>query len=82
MAANVTVGSTTLSFAYDDAHQRTTLTSSSATTTYLNGPGNEEKFVSGSTTTWRDYVVADGAIVAERSNTAGTVSVVAPACRS
>lgn len=29
--------------------------------------------VSRSTTTWRDYIVADGQIVAERFNTAGTI---------
>ncbi len=51
---------------------------SAKTTSYFRDPvtgAYSEQYVSGHTTTWRDYIVAAGAIVAERFNTAGTVSV-------
>ena len=46
-------------------------------TDYLNDPVTgtmAEKYVSGSTTTWHDYIRADGGIAGERFNTAGTVT--------
>jgi hypothetical protein len=33
-----------------------------------------EKYVAGSTTTWRDIIKADGSIAGERFNTSGTVT--------
>ena len=88
MAASITQGTNTDCLTYDSEHQRitqvqTTATcaspgGSASTTTYLNDPmtgAKSEIFVSGSTTTRRDYMMADGQIVAERFNTAGTISV-------
>jgi RHS repeat-associated protein len=43
-------------------------------TTYLNGPAYSEKVVSGSTTTWNDYISADGQLVAVRFDSAGTAT--------
>ena len=79
MAASITEGTTTLGFVYGPEHERYEqcvggCTSPTTTTIYLNGPGNEEKVISGSTVTWRDYVSANGGIVAERFNTSGTVT--------
>ena len=79
MAATVAEGTTNIGFVYGPDHQRAEqcvggCTSPTATTLYLNGPGNEEKVTSGSSVTWNDYITANGAIVAERFNIAGTVS--------
>jgi RHS repeat-associated protein len=79
MAATVTEGTTTIGFVYGPDHQRAEqcvggCTNPTATTLYLNGPGNEEKVTSGSSVTWNDYITANGSIVAERFNIAGTVS--------
>ena len=88
MAASIVQGSTSDCLTYDSEHSRimqvqTTATcaspgSSALTTIYLNDPasgGMSEKFTSGATTTWRDYIAADNGLVAERFNTGGTVSV-------
>ncbi len=77
MAASIVEGSTTIALTYDSEHNRVVQTEPSGTTTYLNDPASgamEEEFVAGSTTTWRDYLMADGQIVALRSNTGGTVT--------
>ncbi len=70
MVAQITQGTTTVAFAYDSDHHRITQTiggSSPSTTTYLNALGAmSEKYVVGSTTTWRDYIQADGHIIAEK----------------
>ena len=80
MVASVVQGTTALCFTYGDGHDRVemdTRTSSctgtlSNTTTYLNDPVSgamSEKVVSGTTTTWHDYILVGGAIVAERNAT-------------
>jgi RHS repeat-associated protein len=87
MAASVADGGTTLCFTYDSEHKRTiqvqtTATcgapgSGASTTSYWNDPvtgAASEEYVSGTTTTWRDYITADGNIVVERFNTAGTIT--------
>jgi len=67
MADTITQGSSVYSFTYDDAHARITQVAPNLTTTYLNAmDGMEEKAVAGTTTTWNDYIKADGALVAER----------------
>ena len=73
MAATVTQGTTTDSFAYDDQHQRIsqTLTVSGGTTAtvYLNDPltgSMSEAVVSGATTQWHDYLMSGRSIAAER----------------
>jgi len=88
MATSVVQGSTSICLSYDSEHNRivqvqTTAScaspgSSASTTTYLNDSVSgsmSEKFVSGSSTTWRDYIAADNGLVAERFNTGGTVTV-------
>ena len=73
MADTITQGTTSVAFVYDSEHARIqqTLTTSSTTTvtTYLNDPASgamSEKAVTSGTTTWHDYILADGHIVAER----------------
>ncbi|HEV2365327.1 MAG TPA: FG-GAP-like repeat-containing protein [Caulobacteraceae bacterium] len=69
MAGSVVDGSKTLSFTYDSEHQRITQVAPEGTTLYLNDPTTgamSEAFVAGSTTTWRDYIKADGALVVVR----------------
>lgn len=67
-------------FAYDADYRRIKqcvpgCNTPTAVTTYLNALGGmSEKFVSGGTTTWRDYVVADGRLVALRAKTGTTVT--------
>ncbi|HEX3653753.1 MAG TPA: RHS repeat-associated core domain-containing protein [Rhizomicrobium sp.] len=68
--------------AYGDLHQRYKMctpdcTSPTSTTYYLYDPvtgGMSEKVVSGSNTTWNDYVAVDGQIVAARINTGSTAN--------
>lgn len=58
------------SFAYDSEHKRTEMSGSASTTYYLNEASTgamEEEVISGGTTTWNDYIVAGGKLVAERS---------------
>lgn len=69
MAASIVQGSTTVSFTYDSQHARVKMVAPSGTTYYLNDPATgtmSEKLVSGSNTTWHDYMAADGHIVAEK----------------
>jgi hypothetical protein len=79
--STITDGATSLALAYGAEHQRYKLcapscTSPASTTLYLYDPatgGMSEKVTSGSTVTWRDYIVADGQIVAVRSTPLGQV---------
>jgi len=65
---------------YDSEHTRITQVATGAsagTTVYLNDPASgamEEQFTAGATMTWRDYIQADGHMVAMRLNTAGSIS--------
>jgi YD repeat-containing protein len=74
MAATVTMGTASDAFTYDSAHNRVTSTLTGVgTVTYLNAlGGTSEKLVSGSATTWHDYVLGDGRIVAEKFSGAVT----------
>lgn len=78
MVAAIAQGSTTVALAYDDAHSRITqsVTSGGTTTstTYLNDPFSgtmSEKTVTGTTTTWHDYIPQGGGLVAERDTVVG-----------
>ena len=73
MADTITQGSSTFAFNYDSDHARIKQCDGSScatsTTYYLNDPASgamAEKFVSGGTTTWHDYLKVDGKIIAER----------------
>ncbi|HEX5324012.1 MAG TPA: RHS repeat-associated core domain-containing protein [Capsulimonadaceae bacterium] len=72
MAASVTEGTNTAALTYDSEHARVkqvTTGTAAGTTYYLNDPVTgtlEEELLSGSTTTWHDYIMADGRMVAER----------------
>ncbi len=82
MASSMTNGSTSVALGYGAWHGRYKMcapdcTTPSTTTYYLPDPATgaySEKVVSGATVTWRDYIVADGQIVALRSKTGATVS--------
>ena len=71
MAASITDGSNTAALTYDSGHARYKMVTTgvtAATTYYLNDPvsgATEEEVVSGGTTTWNDYVRADGKLLAE-----------------
>lgn len=73
MAATIAQGTTSAALVYDSLHSRVqqtlTVGSTATVTTYLNDPASgtmSEKSVVSGTTTWHDYVVADGKIVAEK----------------
>jgi RHS repeat-associated protein len=79
MVDTVSQGATSVSYTYDSAHQRQTQTltvnGTATTTAYLSDPASgamSEKVISGSTTTWSDYLLADGHFVAERFCTGAT----------
>jgi RHS repeat-associated protein len=82
MPATVTEGSTTSAFLYTGSHDRMqqcvpNCTSPTTTTYYLNDPVSgtlESEVVSGSTTTWQDFLTADGGIVAELFKTGTTTT--------
>ncbi len=82
MPATVTEGTTTSAFVYSTAHARMqqcvpNCTSPTTTTYYINDPATgsmEEEVVSGSTTTWHDFIIADGGIVAELFKTGSTTT--------
>jgi RHS repeat-associated protein len=82
MPATVTEGTTTSAFVYSTAHARMqqcvpNCTSPTTTTYYINDPATgsmEEEVVSGSTTTWHDFIIADGDIVAELFKTGSTTT--------
>ena len=75
MAASITQGSTSVGLAYGSEHQRYKMcnpncTSPTSTTLYLYDPatgGMSEKTGLGPGAIWRDYIIADGQIVAVRS---------------
>jgi RHS repeat-associated protein len=76
MADTITKGTMSVAFGYDSSHDRVsqtlTINSTTTVTTYLNDPftgAMSEKAVTGATTTWSDYVSADGRLVAQRSCT-------------
>jgi hypothetical protein len=83
MASSITQGATSIALAYGAWHSRYKMcapdcTTPTSTTYYLTDPatgGMSEKVVTGSSTTWKDYITAPGAgLVAVRSKTGSTVS--------
>ena len=72
MAALITDGANTAAFAYDPEHARYKMVTgglNAGTTYYLNDPSSgamEEKQIVAGVTTWRDYIMADGKLVAQR----------------
>ena len=75
MTSRIVQGTTTVTLSYDAEHARVKMTEGTAVTTYLNDPASgatSEKSVTGGVTTWRDYLMADGRIVAERFSGATT----------
>lgn len=76
MANTITQGSSVVSLAFDSEHSRVKMTAPSGTTYYLNDPATgvmSEKLVSGGSTTWHDYMLGDGRIVAEKFSGATSV---------
>src|SRR6185312_4411523 len=78
MVASITQGSTTIALTYDSDHQRIQqcvgVSCATSTTYYLNDPASSamsEQFVSGGTTTWRDFLSVGGHIIAERFSVVG-----------
>jgi len=75
MAGSIVQGGATIGLSYDSEHNRVVQTQGSTTTTYLNDPVSgamSEAVTSGGTTVWRDYIVADGGIVALRTTSPAT----------
>ncbi len=73
MAATITQGASSYAFSYDSEHQRIKQVAPGLTTLYLNAQGAmSEKLVGGSSTTWRDYIQADGKMVAQRDKVVST----------
>ena len=73
MAAQITQGTSSVNLTYDSEHarilQHRQFASTVEDTAYLNDPATgamEEHVVLAGTTTWRDYVQADGRVVAEK----------------
>lgn len=76
MASTVTQGGTTISFTYDPSHARASETDSftGTITNYANYAEigvMAERMQTGSTLTWRNYIVADGQMVAIRITAPG-----------
>jgi RHS repeat-associated protein len=73
MASLITDGTNSAALTYDSEHARIKQVATGAnagTTAYLNDPSSgamEEKFIAGSVITWRDYIIADGKMVGQRS---------------
>lgn len=72
-------GAVSSTFSYDEQHARikqvVSASGTTSTTTYLNEADQiEEKFVVGPTPLWRDYVLADGHIVAEQIRNGSSVT--------
>ncbi|HEY1707186.1 MAG TPA: FG-GAP-like repeat-containing protein [Rhizomicrobium sp.] len=73
MAQLITSGANSVTLTYDSEHSRikqVTAGTTAGTTTYLNDPfggATEEKYVVAGSATWRDYIVADGQMIALRS---------------
>ena len=84
MVSSIVQGATTLGFTYKPDHQRLKLCvgaacsgSPTSVTLYLNDPitgAGSELTTAGSTTTWNDYITADGGIVAERTNSMSVIT--------
>jgi len=78
MASQIVDGSTTIGLTYDSEHNRITQTASgspSITTTYLNDPTSgvmSERVATGTVPVWRDYILVDGKIIAQRQITPST----------
>jgi len=74
MAASIAQGTTTIALYYDSEHNRFAQSATIGSTTtpiyYLNDPVSgameEATIVSSTTTTWRDFILADGHMVAQR----------------
>jgi RHS repeat-associated protein len=72
MAARITDGANTAAFGYDPEHARYKMVTGGAnggTTYYLNDTSSgamEEKSIVAGVTTWRDYIMVEGRMVAER----------------
>ncbi len=72
MAASMTSGANTVWFGYDPDHARYKMVSSglnAGTTYYLDDAASgamEEREVVAGVTTWRDYIMADGKLIAQR----------------
>jgi YD repeat-containing protein len=66
MAASITAGSNTLSFAYDMDHQRMSKVNPIGQTLYFDAFGVHAELMISSTSTWYDYLTAGGAMVAMR----------------
>ena len=82
MPLTVTEGTISSAFVYTGDHNRLqqcvpNCSSPTTTTTYFNDPATgtlENQIVSGATTTWQDFLSADGGIVAELSKTGTTTT--------
>lgn len=80
MAAAVSDGANAVSLTYDSEHKRIVQVATGAnagTTLYLNDPTSgamEEKFTTAIASTWRDYVMADGRMVALRMSSGATTT--------
>jgi len=72
MAASITDGANSATFSYDSEHARykmVTVGVNAGTTYYLNDPvtgAMEQEVIAGGTTTWNDYISAEGKLAAER----------------
>jgi RHS repeat-associated protein len=73
MTASITDQQTAVAFVYDSEHSRIgqtlTVGSTAVATVYLNDPVSgamSEKVVSGSSFFWRDYIIANGRIIAQK----------------
>ena len=78
MAATITQGAVTIGFVYDSDHERLKqcigTSCAISSTYYLNDPATaamSEKLISGSTTTWHDFLVVEGRILGERFSVVG-----------
>jgi RHS repeat-associated protein len=63
LTSTLTQGSTSIAFTYDSEHARIKQVGPAGATTYLDDPTSAamaEQVVSGSTTTWHDYILAPG----------------------
>jgi RHS repeat-associated protein len=79
MAETVTQGASSATLAYDPEHNRGSQTDAGTgnVTWYFRNPaaGSASELLAGTTSTWRDYLVAYREIVAERFDTGGTPTV-------
>jgi RHS repeat-associated protein len=79
MAATITQGSTSVGLTYDSEHKRILQTTPTGETRYLNDPVSggmaERHFPTTGSNQWRDYIQADGRIVAQRTRSGSTVTI-------